>query len=57
LDRVADEVRRRLGKTREEFPLAKVLEGGTWAAGRKIAAELRDDGGSPIAILSDGTVF
>jgi hypothetical protein len=33
-----------------------VLEGGTWAAGRKIAAELRD-GSPPIQMISDGTVF
>jgi hypothetical protein len=57
LDRIADEVRKRLGKTKEEFPLAKVLEGGTWATGRQLAAQLRKDGGSPISILSDGTVF
>ncbi len=57
LDRLADEVRKKLGKKTEEFPLAKVLEGGTWAAGRKIAAELRADGGSPLSIVSDGTVF
>jgi len=41
----------------EEFPLAKVLEGGTWAAGREIAAELRDGATPPIRIDSDGTVF
>lgn len=57
LDVVADEVRRALGKTSEELPLAKVLQGGTWAAGRKIAAKLRADGGSPVKIKSDGTVF
>jgi hypothetical protein len=39
------------------MPLACVLEGGTWAAGRKIASELRPDGGPPLNILSDGTVF
>ena len=46
-----------LGKTPEEFPLARVLEGGTWRAGRKIAAELRDDGTPPLKIDSDATVF
>jgi hypothetical protein len=39
------------------FPLARVLEGGTWAAGRRIARERRADGGPPIAVVSDGTVF
>jgi hypothetical protein len=57
LDRVADRVRTKLGKTAEQLPLARVLEGGTWAAGRQVAAELRPGGGSPIAVASDGTVF
>jgi Protein of unknown function (DUF1688) len=56
LDRIADTIRQKLGMDGESLPLAKVLEGGTWAAGRKIAAELRD-GSPPIQIISDGTVF
>jgi hypothetical protein len=39
------------------LPLAKVLEGGTWAAGRRIAREKRPGGPPPIAVISDGTVF
>jgi hypothetical protein len=57
LDRIAPMVRERLGVSAEAFPLARVLEGGTWAAGRRIAASLRADGGSPITVVSDGTVF
>ena len=57
LDRIAPRVRERLGVSADAFPLARVLEGGTWAAGRRIARELRADGGPPIAVLSDGTVF
>ena len=57
LDRLAPMVRERLGVSAEAFPLARVLEGGTWAAGRRIARELRADGGPPIAVVSDGTVF
>jgi hypothetical protein len=34
-----------------------MLEGGSWAAGRRIARSLRADGGSPITVISDGTVF
>jgi hypothetical protein len=34
-----------------------VLEGGTWAAGRKLAREKRPDASPPIAVASDGTVF
>jgi hypothetical protein len=57
LDLLADKVRDRLGLTAEQLPLAKVLEGGTWAAGRRIARDRRADGGPPLAIVSDGTVF
>ncbi len=56
LDELAVLVRERLGKTAEELPLACILEGGTWGAGRQIAAELRD-GSPPLQIDSDGTVF
>jgi hypothetical protein len=57
LDRIAPLVRARLGVTAEAFPLARVLEGGTWWAGRRLAAERRADGGPPLRIASDGTVF
>ncbi len=56
IDIVADRVRSLLGRSAEELPLACVLEGGTWAAGRVYAAELRD-GRPPLDIVSDGTVF
>jgi len=56
IDELAPLVRARLGKTAEEMPLACILEGGTWAAGREIARELRD-GSPPLSIDSDGTVF
>ncbi len=57
LDRLAPLVRARLGLSAEALPLARVLEGGTWAAGRKIARAHRADGAPPLAVLSDGTVF
>lgn len=57
LDRLAPRVRERLGVDEEDFPLACMLEGGTWAAGRRIARELRADGGPPFTIISDGTLF
>jgi hypothetical protein len=57
LDKIAPMVRERLGVSAQAFPLARVLEGGTWAAGRRIAASLREGGGPPIAVISDGTVF
>ncbi|MGE3928289.1 MAG: DUF1688 family protein, partial [Lautropia sp.] len=40
----------------DPLPLAAILEGGTWAAGRELAAERRG-GEPPLAIASDGTVF
>ncbi len=57
LDELAALVRQRLHKTAAELPLACILEGGTWAAGRQIALELRDGGAPPLKIESDGTVF
>jgi len=57
LDRLASRVRERLGKTAEEFPLPRVLEGGSWAAGREIAHERRPDGTPPLTVISDGTLF
>ena len=57
LDQLAPMVASRLGLTTEQFPLARMLEGGTWAAGRSIAGRLRADGGPPFKVLSDGTVF
>jgi hypothetical protein len=57
LDRMGEEVQKKLGKTPAEFPLAKVLEGGTWWAGRFLAKEKRENGDPPLQIQSDGTVF
>jgi len=57
LDRMAPLVRARLDVEEAAFPLARMLEGGSWAAGRRIAAERRPGGGPPFNIISDGTVF
>ncbi|RFB81263.1 URC4/urg3 family protein [Methylovirgula sp. 4M-Z18] len=57
LDEVAILIRAKLGQDAQSLPLAKVLEGGTWAAGRRIAGEKREGGGPPLSIVSDGTVF
>jgi hypothetical protein len=57
LDRIAGHVRLHLGLDAVRLPLVKVLEGGTWFAGRRLAAERRPGGGPPISVQSDGTVF
>ena len=57
LDRVADALRHRLGADATSMPLAKILEGGTWAAGRRLARERRADASPPVKVISDGTVF
>jgi hypothetical protein len=57
LDDTARLVRDKLGFDAVRLPLAKVLEGGTWSAGRRIAREKRDGGPPPLSIISDGTVF
>ena len=57
LDRLAPLVRDRLGLDGTQLPLAGLLEGGTWAAGRMLAREAREGGAPPIRLASDGTVF
>jgi uncharacterized protein DUF1688 len=57
LDKLADAMRRRLKMDEKSLPLAKVLEGGTWSAGRIIASKLRSNGSPPVKVVSDGTVF
>jgi hypothetical protein len=57
LDHLADRIRHRLGRDATALPLAKILEGGTWAAGRLLARERRADASPPVKVISDGTVF
>ncbi|KAL0088353.1 hypothetical protein J3Q64DRAFT_1329773 [Phycomyces blakesleeanus] len=55
LDKIHKAVEKKLG---QDLVLAQVLEGGTWTAGREIAATLRPDtAGPPIVMESDGTLF
>lgn len=57
LDRIAPLIRDKLGVEASRFPLGSVLEGGTWAAGRRLANAARPGGPPPIHVISDGTVF
>ena len=56
LDELAPLVCAELGLDVGSTPLACILEGGTWAAGRELAAQRRQ-GLPPLHIISDGTVF
>ena len=56
MDEVARAVRHQLGLSESQLPLACVLEGGSWAAGRELAQERRG-GLPPLTVASDGTVF
>jgi hypothetical protein len=52
-----ERVRQKLGLD-TGFAMPHLLQGGTWSAGRRIAADLRPpDGPPPISIAADGTVF
>jgi uncharacterized protein DUF1688 len=57
LDRLGEAIREKMDMNALELPLAKILEGGTWATGRALARERRADGSPPILVASDGTVF
>ena len=57
LDELADLIRQKLHKDAQSLPLAKILQGGTWEAGRQIAKQKRELGTPPLQIISDGTVF
>lgn len=57
IETLAGRIREKLGVSPLDLPLAKILEGGTWSAGRRIAKERRPDGGPPLTLLSDGTLF
>jgi hypothetical protein len=56
LDRLREATARHLGLA--ALSMSQLLQGGTWSAGRAIAAEKRPpDGPPPLSIKADGTVF
>lgn len=57
VDRLADGIRKRLSRSADTFALPCIIEGGTWAAGRRIAREKRADGNPPIRVANEGTYF
>lgn len=56
LDEIAVRVRKAMHQDEQRMPLACVLEGGSWAAGRELAQRHRG-GLPPLQVASDGTVF
>lgn len=56
MDEVARAVREQLRLSDAQLPLACVLEGGSWAAGRELAQRHRG-GRPPLQVASDGTLF
>lgn len=56
LDEVATLIRKNLNMNEETLPLGKVLQGGTWLAGRVTAQKMRG-GLPPFQLDSDGTIF
>ncbi len=57
LQLLADRLRHRWQMDAAQLSLAQILQGGTWQAGRTIAAQRRHKGEPPLRLLSDGTVF
>ena len=57
LDKVAELIREKLNEDEQSMPLVKILEGGTWWAGRRLAQERRPDCSPPLKLISDGTIF
>ena len=53
LDLLADRLRAALGRSAADLPLARLLQGGTWTAGRRIAQQLRPDGAPPLRVATD----
>jgi hypothetical protein len=57
LDELAWRLQKKRQLSAEQFPLACVLEGGSWWAGRKIAKLKRPNSAPPLNLILDGTVF
>ena len=57
LDEMAPRVRQQLAVNEDDFPLACLLQGGSWSAGRRLAQQRRPDGSPPLRLPMTGTVF
>lgn len=57
LDQLAKVIRDKMTLDSQQFPLWKILEAGSWHAGRKIAYHIRANGEPPLKIQSQGMVI
>lgn len=59
LDRLLQLVNEAMGiaGTEHEMSLPQMIEAGSWSSGRRVAKQLRSNGGPPIELFADGTVF
>ena len=57
LDKLAGQIRQHANTKLKSMPLASILQGGTWSAGRRIAQQLRANGNPPLSLNSRGTIF
>ena len=57
LDPIVAAVGAELGLEPGAVRTSNLLAWATWAAGREVAREARPDGGPPLPLVSDGTVF
>ncbi|KZT59272.1 DUF1688-domain-containing protein [Calocera cornea HHB12733] len=57
LDRIAEAICSKITQASTKLSLPQILESATWKGGREIAKAKRANGGPPIEIESDGTLF
>lgn len=57
LDQIVPAVADELGLSPASVRCCNLLAWATWAAGRQVARDARPDGGPPLSLVSDGTVF
>jgi hypothetical protein len=57
LDRLATLVRQRLGLDEAQLPIGRIIQGGTWQVGRRLAAWKRPGGEPPLIVETEGPLF
>jgi len=57
IDILCENIQKKLNKSPQQLPLCKILQGGTWNAGRKIALQKRKNSSPPILLNIEGSIF